>query len=75
MGWKPNVAKKIMHLKTFNYAALTYTEYPLRMLKFENRAEITEYDANGRGGACRKRRICEKAKECLQILTNVLRML
>ena len=38
----------------FNYAALTYTEYPLRMLKFENRAEITEYDANGRGGACRK---------------------
>ena len=33
-------------------AALTYTEYPLRMLKFEIRAEITEYDANGRGGAC-----------------------
>ena len=31
-------------------AALTYTEYPLRMLKFEIRAEITEYDANGRGG-------------------------
>ena len=33
-------------------AALTYTEYPLRILKFENRAEITEYDANRRGGAC-----------------------
>ena len=32
------------------YAALPYTEYPLRMLKFEIRAEITEYDANGRGG-------------------------
>ena len=34
-------------------AALTYNEYPLRMLKFENRAEITEYDANGWGGACK----------------------
>ena len=41
--------------KTNSYAALPYTEYPLRMLKFEIRAEITEYDANGRGGACTKR--------------------
>ena len=40
-------------------AALTNTDYPLRMLKFENRAKITEYDANGWGGACRKRCICE----------------
>ena len=31
-------------------AALTYTEYPLRILKFEIRAEITEYEANGRAG-------------------------
>ena len=44
------------------YAALTYTEYPLRMLKFEIRAEITEYDANGRGGACTKRCLCESFK-------------
>ena len=43
-------------------AALTYTEYPLRMLKFEIRAEITEYDANGRGGACSKRCLCESVK-------------
>ena len=34
--------------------ALPYTEYPLRILKFEIRAEITEYDANGRGRACTK---------------------
>ena len=50
---------------TFEYygnAALTYTEYPLRMLKFEIRAEITEYDANGRGGACTKRCLCESVK-------------
>ena len=44
------------------YAALTYTEYPLRMLKIEIRAEITEYDANGRGGACTKRCLCESVK-------------
>ena len=37
------------------YAALPYTTYPLRMLKFEIRAEINEYDAKGRGGACTKR--------------------
>ena len=43
-------------------AALPYTEYPLRMLKFEIRAEITEYDANGRGGACTKRCLCESVK-------------
>ena len=43
-------------------AALTYTEYPLRMLKIEIRAEITEYDANGRGGACTKRCLCESVK-------------
>ena len=43
-------------------AALTYTEYPLRILKFENRAEITEYDANGRGGACTKRCLFESVK-------------
>ena len=43
-------------------AALPYTEYPLRMLKFEIRAEITEYDANGRGGACTKRYLCESVK-------------
>ena len=43
-------------------AALTYTEYPLRILKFEIRAEITEYDANGRGGACTKRCLCESDK-------------
>ena len=35
---------------TLTYAALPYTEYPLRMLKFQIRAEITEYDANGRAG-------------------------
>ena len=34
----------------FAYAALPYTEYPLRMLKFQIRAEITEYDANRRAG-------------------------
>ena len=44
------------------YAALTYTEYPLRILKFEIHAEITEYDANGRGGACTKRCLCESVK-------------
>ena len=44
------------------YAALTYTEYPLRILKFEIRAEITEYDANGRGGAGTKRCLCESVK-------------
>ena len=33
---------------------LPYTEYPLPMLKFEIHNEIIEYDANGRGGACRK---------------------
>ena len=43
-------------------AALPYTKYPLRMLKFEILAEITEYDANGRGGACKKRCFCEKVK-------------
>ena len=43
-------------------AALTYTEYPLQILKFEIRAEITEYDANGRGGACTKRCLCESVK-------------
>ena len=43
-------------------AALPYTEYPLRMLKFENRAEITEYDAIVRGGACTKRCLCESVK-------------
>ena len=56
------------------YAALTYTEYPLRILKFEIRAEITEYDANGRGGACTKRCLCESVKNAcgsLQILKNV----
>ena len=35
-------------------AALPYTEYPLQMLKFEIHTEITQYDANGRGGAYRK---------------------
>ena len=43
-------------------AALTYTEYPLRILKFEIRADITEYDADGRGGACTKRCLCESVK-------------
>ena len=42
----------------FSNAALPYTEYPLRMLKFEIRAEITEYDANVRCGACTKRCPC-----------------
>ena len=46
----------------FSNAALPYTEYPLRMLKFEIRAEITEYDANGRGGAYTKRCLCESVK-------------
>ena len=46
----------------FINAALTYTEYPLRMLKIEIRDEITEYDANGRGGACTKRCLCESVK-------------
>ena len=45
-----------------HYAALPYTEYPLRMLKFEIRAEITEYDANGRSGACTKRCLYESVK-------------
>ena len=44
------------------YAALPYTEYPLRMLKFEIRAEITEYDAIVPGGACTKRCLCESVK-------------
>ena len=51
-------------------AALTYTEYPLRILKFEIRAEITKYDANGQGGDCRKRCFCEfvmNACESLQM--------
>ena len=52
----------------FVNAALTYTEYPLRMLNFENRAEITEYDANGRGGACRKRCIRENVKNARRSL-------
>ena len=39
-------------------AALPYTEYPLRMLKFEIRAEITEYDANVREKRC----LCESVK-------------
>ena len=52
---------KYMFVFLFN-AALTYTEYPLRMLKIEIRAEITEYDANGRGGACTKRCLCESVK-------------
>ena len=43
-------------------AAITYTEYPLRILKFEIRAEITEYDANGRGGARTRRCLCESVK-------------
>ena len=47
---------------TYGDAALPYTEYPLRMLKFEIRAEITEYDANGRGGVCTKRCLCECVK-------------
>ena len=55
--WNELLAKTNRH-----YAALTYTEYPLRMLKFEIRAEITEYDANGRGGACTKRCLCESVK-------------
>ena len=46
----------------YTIAALPYTEYPLRMLKFEIRAEITEYDANGRGGVCTKRCLCECVK-------------
>ena len=50
-----------LHLGVFN-AALTYTEYPLRILKFEIRAEVTEYDANGRGGACTKQCLCESVK-------------
>ena len=54
---------------SFINAALTYnTEYSLRMLKFENRAEITEYDANGRGGACRKICICEHLKNACRSL-------
>ena len=52
-----------MQVNTFLYAALTYTEYPLRILKFEIRAEITEYDGNGQGGACRKRCFCELVKD------------
>ena len=44
------------------YAALPYTEYPLRMLKFEIRAEITEYDATIWGGAFTKRCLCESVK-------------
>ena len=49
-------------LQTVLNAALTYTEYPLRILKFEIHAEITEYDANGRGGACTKQCLCESVK-------------
>ena len=49
-------------------AALPYTEYPLRMLKFEIRAEITEYDANGWGGACIKRCLCESVKNACGFL-------
>ena len=57
-------------LNLLSYAALPYTEYPLRMLKYEIQTEITEYDANGRDGACRKLSICENVKKCLRILTN-----
>ena len=39
---------------------------PCLMLKFENRAEITEYDANGRGGA---------GLEENDVFANTLRML
>ena len=52
-------------------AALPHTEYPLRILKFEIRAEITEYDANERGGACTKRCLCESVKNA----SGSLRML
>ena len=38
----------------FTNAALPYTEYPLRMLKFEIHADITEYDGNVRGGSLQK---------------------
>ena len=54
---------KLLHPEVIKVnAALTYTEYPLQILKFEIRAEITEYDANGRGGACTKRCLCESVK-------------
>ena len=59
----------------FTYAALTCTEYPLRILKIEIRAEFTEYDANGRGGASRKRCICENVKNscgCLHFLNFIV---
>ena len=53
-------------------AALTYTEYPLRMLKIEIRAEITEYDANGRGGASTERCLCESVKNACGSLQKSL---
>ena len=48
--------------RSIGNAALPYTEYRLRMLKFEIRSEINECDANGRGGACTKRCLCESVK-------------
>ena len=59
----------------FTYAAITCTEYPLRILKIEIRAEFTEYDANGRGGASRKRCICVNVKNscgCLHFLNFIV---
>ena len=57
-----DVFAKALRMLADPYAALTYTECPLRILKFDIRAEITEYDANGRGGACTKRCLCESVK-------------
>ena len=54
MQWLIFFVNMVMELIFLN-AALTYTEYPLQILKFEIRTEITEYDENGQGGACRKR--------------------
>ena len=61
LGLKMLVKMSLENIKKSN-AALTYTEYPLRILKFEIRGKITEYDANGRGVACTKRCLCESVK-------------
>ena len=67
------------------HVALPYTEYLLRILKFEIRVEITEYDANGRGGACTKLCLCESVKNacgslqmkrmCSECVANACRIL
>ena len=50
LPWRPSWSCDLDHLNKLLFplpnAALPYTEYPLRMLKFEIRAEFTIYDAN-----------------------------